>query len=49
MFPVPGPISEEKAQALKLGHREGQGTCPGPGKKGEMKGSKKGEEIRRLR
>lgn len=37
MFPVPEPLSEEKAQELKLGHREGQGTCPGPEKQGEMK------------
>jgi hypothetical protein len=49
MFPVPEPLSEEKAQELKLGHREGQGTCPGPKQQGEMKSSRKSENIRRLR
>ena len=54
MFPVPEPLSEEKAQALKLGHRKGQGSCPGPGKQGpkkqgETKGSQQGEDTRRLR
>jgi hypothetical protein len=54
MFPVPEPLSEKKAQALKLGHRDGQGTCPGPGKQEpakqrETKGSRHGEDSRRLR
>jgi hypothetical protein len=54
MFPVPEPLSEEKAQALKLGHREGQGTCLGPGKQGpkkqgETKSPRQGEDTRRLR
>jgi hypothetical protein len=49
MFPVPEPLSEEKAQELKLGHRDGQGTCPGPKPKGEMKSSRQREDIRRLR
>jgi hypothetical protein len=49
MFPIPEPLSEEKAQALKLGHREGQGTCPGPVKQAKAKGSRQGEDIRRLR
>jgi len=54
MFPVPEPLSEEKAQALKLGHRDGQGTCPGPekqepAKQRETKGSRQGEDTRRLR
>jgi hypothetical protein len=49
MFPVPEPLSEEKAQALKLGHREGQGTCPGPKQQGKTKSSRQSEDIRRLR
>jgi hypothetical protein len=49
MFPVPEPLNEEKAQALTLGHRDGQGSCPGPKARGEMKGSRKRENIRRLR
>jgi hypothetical protein len=49
MFPVPEPLSEEKAQELKLGHRDGQGTCPGPKRKGEVKSSRQSENIRRLR
>ena len=49
MFPVPEPLSEEKAQALKLGHRDGQGTCPGPIRPSETKRSRKRENIRRLR
>jgi hypothetical protein len=35
MFPVPEPLSGDKAQALKLGHREGQ--CPGPEDNGKSK------------
>ena len=49
MFPVPEPLSEEKAQELKLGHRDGQGSCPGPKQRGGMKGSRQSEDIRRLR
>ncbi len=49
MFPVPEPLSEEKAQELKLGHRDGQGSCPGPKQQGEMKSPRQGEDIRRLR
>ena len=49
MFPVPGPLSEEKAQELKLGHRVGQGTCPGPQRRGEMGRSRQGEKIRKFR
>ena len=47
MFPIPEPLSEEKAQALTLGHRAG--GCPGPAKQGEMKASRHGEDTRRLR
>jgi hypothetical protein len=49
MFPVAEPSSEEKAQELKLGHRDGQGSCPGPKQRGEVKSSRKSENIRRLR
>ena len=49
MFPVPEPLSDAKAQALKLGHREGQGSCPGPEKKDETKGPQQGSDQRRLR
>jgi hypothetical protein len=49
MFPVPEPLSEEKAQELKLGHRVGQGTCPGPKRRGEMKSSRQSEKVRKLR
>ncbi len=49
MFPVPEPLSEEKAQELKLGHRDGQGSCPGPKQQGETKSPRQGEDIRRLR
>jgi hypothetical protein len=49
MFPVPEPLSDDKAQALKLGHRDGQGTCPGPEDKGKTKGPRQGEDRRRLR
>lgn len=38
MFPVPDAATDEKAQALRLGHREGQGTCPGPGDEGKGDG-----------
>ncbi len=49
MFPVPEPLSGQKAQELKLGHRDGQGSCPGPKQPGEMKSSRTRENIRRLR
>ena len=48
MFPIPEPLSEAKAQALKLGHKEGQGACPGPAKKSDVKGPH-GGDLRRLR
>jgi hypothetical protein len=48
MFPVPEPLSDAKAQPLKLGHKEGQGTCPGPAEKSETKGPQGGDR-RRLR
>ena len=48
MFPVPEPLSDAKAQPLKLGHKEGQGTCPGPAEKSETKGPQ-GGDLRRLR
>jgi len=47
MFPVPEPLSEDKAQAFKLGHRDGQ--CPGPEGNGKSKGPQQGENQRRLR
>ena len=47
MFPVPEPLSEQKAQALKLGHRDGQ--CPGPEDKDKTKGPRQGDDRRRLR
>jgi hypothetical protein len=47
MFPVPEPLSEDKAQALKLGHQDGQ--CPGPEGNGKSKGPQQGEKQRRLR
>jgi hypothetical protein len=49
MFPVPEPLSEEKAQELKLGHRDGQGTCPGPKQQSGIKSSRQSEDRRRLR
>lgn len=54
MFPVPSTPTDEKAQELKLGHRDGQGTCPGPEDGDKTKGPQQGEgpqgnDQRRLR